>query len=184
MPNLLIREFSVVWAKFFWLPVKSSLMTDPPYDVALLCNCWLSAPFVTSSAIRHLFLGGKTKWMLHTTNESAIDFVENCYNNYKKVPSGLQLTREAVKIKIILTTANKQCTGMGRKSNGIQLKQLCSHILRYCQKQSLQGLSQKEGEWQPVFDGGSKMHQNKSIRFLTPSMERVTRSVQKQSFKQ
>lgn len=84
--------------------------------------------------------------MIHTTNESAIDFVENCYYNYKKVPSGLQLTYEAMKIKITLSTASRQCTGKGRKSNGSQLKQLCSHILRYCQKLSLQGLSEKEGE--------------------------------------
>lgn len=166
MPNLLIREFSVVWAKFFWLPIKGSLMTDPPCDVALLCNCWVSASIVTSSAIRHLFLGGKTRWMLHTANESAIDFVENCYYSGKKVPSGSQLTHEAVKIKITLSTANKQCTGKGRKSNGSQLKWLCSHILRYCQKQSLQHSSEKEGEWQPVFDGGPKMHQIQSIRFF------------------
>lgn len=76
------------------------------------------------------------------------------------------LAHEAVKIKITLSTANKQCAGKGRKGSGNQLEQPCSHILRYCQKQSLQELSEKEGKSQPVFDGGPKMHQSKGIRFF------------------
>lgn len=72
------------------------------------------------------------------------------------------LTQEAVKIKITLLTANKQCAGKGKQSSGSLLKQLCSHILRYCQKQSSQGLSGKERERWPEFDGRPKIHQNKS----------------------
>ena len=54
------------------------------------------------------------------------------------------LTHEAVRIKITLSTANSVLER--EQSSGSQLKQLCSYILRYCQKRSLQELSEKEGE--------------------------------------
>lgn len=80
--------------------------------------------------------------MLHTNNESAIDFVECCNYNYKKFPSDLHPdTRQNNSLNCKQAVCCK-----GEQSSGSQLKQPCSHILRYCQKQSLQGLSEKEGD--------------------------------------
>lgn len=119
--------------------------------------------------------------MLLTSNENAIDFAESCYNNYKKAPSDLHTDTWGSENQNHPLNCKQPVCWKGEQCSGSQRKQLRSHMLRYCQKQSLQGLSEKEGERWPEFDGRSKIYQKKKHQvipeFLTPSMEKSANSI-------